>query len=74
MPLCEPLLGNQKKLKTEAPYSPLSTLEVEAAGMPPPSEPDAYLQARIDHFYAELQVPCPATVTSPGRMSPIFGA
>ena len=47
--------GEQEKLRTEAPYSPLSPLEVEALGMPPPSQPDAYLRARIDRFYAELQ-------------------
>lgn len=33
--------------------------------MPPPSEPDAYLRARIDRFYAELQVPGQHPVTSP---------
>ena len=29
---------------------------MEALGAPPPQEPDAYLRARIDRFYAELQV------------------
>jgi len=51
-----PSFLRQDKLRSEAPYSPLSTLEVEAAGMPAPSEPDAYLKARIQRFYAELQV------------------
>ena len=46
----------QEQLKTDPPYSPLSPLEVEALGAPPPQEPDAYLRARIDRFYAELQV------------------
>jgi len=52
-PCCTPA---QEQLKTDPPYSPLSPLEVEALGAPPPQEPDAYLRARIDRFYAELQV------------------
>lgn len=45
-----------EKLKTDPPYSPLSPLDIDQAGLPSTSEPDSYLQARIDRFYAELQV------------------
>ena len=45
-----------EKLKTDPPYSPLSPLDIEKAGLPPTSEPDSYLQSRLDRFYAELQV------------------
>lgn len=44
-----------EKLKTDPPYSPLSPLDIEKAGLPPTSEPDSYLQSRLDKFYAELQ-------------------
>ena len=45
-----------EKLKTDPPYSPLSPLDIDQAGLPSTSEPDSYLQSRIDRFYAELQV------------------
>ena len=45
-----------EKLKTDPPYSPLSPLDIDRAGLPPSSEPDSYLKSRIDRFYAELQV------------------
>ena len=57
--------GEQEALRAEALYSPLSTRQVEAAGMPPPSEPDAYLRARIQRFYAELQVEASASASLP---------
>ncbi|DBA71019.1 TPA: hypothetical protein ACH3X2_011449 [Trebouxia sp. C0005] len=44
-----------EKLKTDPPYSPLSPLDIDQAGLPSTSEPDSYLQSRIDRFYAELQ-------------------
>ena len=44
------------KLETDPPYSPLSTLEVDRAGLPEPRQPDAYLRSRLDKFYAELKV------------------
>ena len=45
-----------EKLRTDPPYSPLSPLDIDQAGLPSTSEPDSYLQSRIDRFYAELQV------------------
>lgn len=49
----------QEKHRTELPYSPLSPLEIEQAGLPPAQEPDAYLTSRIEKFNAELRVsPC----------------
>jgi len=45
-----------EKLTTDPPYSPLSPLDIDQAGLPSTSEPDSYLQSRIDRFYAELQV------------------
>ena len=45
-----------EKLKTDPPYSPLSPLDIDQAGLPTTSDPDSYLQSRIDRFYAELQV------------------
>ncbi|DBB16897.1 TPA: hypothetical protein ACH3X3_015132 [Trebouxia sp. C0006] len=44
-----------EKLTTDPPYSPLSPLDIDQAGLPSTSEPDSYLQSRIDRFYAELQ-------------------
>jgi hypothetical protein len=46
----------RERLKTDAPYSPLSPLDVERAALPPPQPPDAYLAARLDKFHAELRV------------------
>ena len=46
----------KEKLTTDEPYSPLSTLDISKAELPQHSEPDAYLQSRLDRFYAELQV------------------
>lgn len=34
--------------------SPLSLLDTGQAGLPSPSEPDSYLQSKIDRFYIEL--------------------
>lgn len=45
-----------EKLKTDPPYSPLSPLDIDQAGLPPTLEPDSYLKSRIDRFFAELQV------------------
>ena len=44
-----------EKLKTDPPYSPLSPLDIDRAGLPPTLEPDSYLNSRIDRFFAELQ-------------------
>ncbi|KAL3138482.1 hypothetical protein ABBQ32_006272 [Trebouxia sp. C0010 RCD-2024] len=44
-----------EKLKTDPPYSPLSPLDIDQAGLPPTLEPDSYLKSRIDRFFAELQ-------------------
>ena len=44
-----------EKLKTDPPYSPLSPLDIDRAGLPPTLEPDSYLKSRIDRFFAELQ-------------------
>ena len=44
-----------EKLKTDPPYSPLSPLDLDRAGLPPTQEPDSYLKSRIDRFFAELQ-------------------
>ena len=46
----------RQKLETDPAYSPLSTLDVDRAGLPEPSQPDAYLRARLDKFHAELKV------------------
>ena len=46
----------REKLRTDAPYSPLSPLDIERAALPPPAAPDAYLAARLDKFHAELRV------------------
>ena len=47
------------KADTDPPYSPLSPLDIERAGLPSPAEPDAYLASRLDRFYAELRVRLP---------------
>ncbi|EFN51673.1 hypothetical protein CHLNCDRAFT_139903 [Chlorella variabilis] len=44
----------EDKLKTDPPYSPLSPLDIEAAGVPPPPKVDAYLKSRVDKFYAQM--------------------
>ncbi|KAK9907575.1 hypothetical protein WJX75_006303 [Coccomyxa subellipsoidea] len=49
-----PTLVREKNL-TDPPYSPLSPLDIEQAGLPPAQEPDAYLTSRIDKFNAELK-------------------
>ncbi|KAK9844464.1 hypothetical protein WJX74_002850 [Apatococcus lobatus] len=51
----------RQKLETDPPYSPLSTLDVDRAGLPEPSQPDAYLRARLDKFHAELKAWRPGT-------------
>ncbi|KAK9821123.1 hypothetical protein WJX81_001731 [Elliptochloris bilobata] len=43
------------RLKTDAPYSALSPLDIEKAAMPAPTPPDAYLAARLEKFHAELR-------------------
>lgn len=54
-----PTLVREKNL-TDPPYSPLSPLDIEQAGLPPAQEPDAYLTSRIDKFNAELKVAGPS--------------
>ncbi|KAI3439009.1 hypothetical protein D9Q98_001421 [Chlorella vulgaris] len=44
----------EEKLKTDPPYAPLSPLDIEAAGVPPPPEVDDYLKSRLDKFYAQM--------------------
>jgi hypothetical protein len=44
------------KLELDDPYHPLSTRDVEEAGLPASYAPNAYLSSRLDKFYAELQV------------------
>ena len=46
----------KENLRTEENYYPLSKKDVEMAGIPPIAEADPYLLARLDKFYAELQV------------------
>ncbi|GAB4816637.1 hypothetical protein N2152v2_003683 [Parachlorella kessleri] len=41
--------------KTDAPYSPLSPLDIEKTGVPATPNLDAYLKSRVDKFYAQLQ-------------------
>lgn len=53
-----------EKLKTDPPYSPLSPLDIDQAGLPPTLEPDSYLKSRIDRFFAELQVGCDSACSS----------
>ena len=55
----------REKLRTDAPYSPLSPLDIERAALPPPSAPDAYLAARLDKFHAELRVRARAPLALP---------
>ena len=55
----------REKLRTDAPYSPLSPLDIEKAALPPPTPPDAYLAARLEKFHAELRVRPLAAMTSP---------
>lgn len=50
-----PTLVREKNL-TDPPYSPLSPLDIEQAGLPPAQAPDAYLTSRIEKFNAELKV------------------
>lgn len=45
----------EKHLEADPPYSPLSPLEVEEAGLPDPPEMTPYLKTRLDQFHAELQ-------------------
>lgn len=46
----------RETLEVDPPYTPLSTRDVDRAGLPEPSQPDAYLTARLDKFHAELKV------------------
>ena len=49
----------QDKLTTDPPYSPLSPLDIERAGIPEmKGELDDYLKSRLDQLYAELRVSC----------------
>ncbi|KAK9809045.1 hypothetical protein WJX72_008362 [[Myrmecia] bisecta] len=45
----------QEKLRTDAPYTPLTSSEIKKAGLPPSREPDAYLLSRLDKIRAELR-------------------
>lgn len=49
-----PLLVKEKRDAGGRPYSPLSPLDIERVGLPPPPEKDPYLKSRMDQFYAEL--------------------
>lgn len=44
----------EEKLRTDTPYSPLEAAEIEKCQVLPPPTMDAYLQARLDKFYAQL--------------------
>lgn len=50
-----PTLVQENNL-TDPPYSPLSPLDIEKAGLPPAQQPDAYLASRLEKFTAELRV------------------
>ncbi|KAL4428605.1 hypothetical protein ABPG77_008917 [Micractinium sp. CCAP 211/92] len=54
----------EEKLKTDPPYSPLSILDIEQSGVPPPPKMDAYLKARVDKMYAQLADYRPGTLFS----------
>lgn len=54
----------EEKLKTDPPYSPLSILDIEQTGVPPPPKMDAYLKARVDKMYAQLADYRPGTLFS----------
>eukprot|EP00803_Ostreobium_quekettii_P003823 evm.model.scf_1238.3 EVM.evm.TU.scf_1238.3 scf_1238:26007-36121(-) len=43
------------KNRDGSPYSPISPLDIDRAGLPPPPEKDAYLLSRLDKFYGELE-------------------
>ena len=43
-------------LRTEEAYEPLYSRDVDAAGIPGVLEPSPYMLARLERFYAELQV------------------
>jgi len=43
------------KEKHSNPYDPLDVADIEAEGLPPPPEKDAYLRSRLDRFYAEVK-------------------
>lgn len=45
----------EENLRTEEPYAPLSKRDIDKAGIPRATEPDSYLLARLDRFYAELK-------------------
>jgi hypothetical protein len=53
------------KARTDPPYSPLSPLDIERAGLPPAAPPDAYLASRLDKFNAELRVRTPLRQCNP---------
>lgn len=46
----------KEHLRTEENYTPLERRDVERAGIPAATSADSYLLARLDKFYAELQV------------------
>eukprot|EP00891_Asterochloris_glomerata_P002324 jgi/Astpho2/2324/e_gw1.00043.8.1_t len=55
--------GLQDKLTTDPPYSPLSPLDIERAGIPEmKGELDDYLKSRLDQLYAELRDWRPGTI------------
>ena len=64
----------REKLETDPPYSPLSTLEVDRLGLPEPTQPDAYLRARLDKFHAELKVPVSCLLQAPAFSCIALGA
>lgn len=59
-----PALVRDKAL-TDPPYSPLSPLDIERAGLPPATPPDAYLASRLDKFTAEIRVNRPRMLPMP---------
>lgn len=64
----------REKLELEEPYYPLSSQDVEEAGLPPSQAPSAYLASRLDKFYAELQVlaSCPLPSPHPSYLLCLF--
>lgn len=45
----------RSKSKYSSPYSPISPLDIDRAGLPPPPEKDNYLKSQLDRFAAELR-------------------
>ena len=60
----------KEHLRTEENYEPLSRKDVERAGIPPVKPADSYLLARLDKFYAELQVWARESRKCSGSMMP----